>query len=64
LRLLSVAPFLVWPLSCLIAGERRWEHVVLMLLAPLLAYGNAWSRRLFYGLFPIGLLGLVCARST
>jgi hypothetical protein len=58
-RALLVAPFVLWPLGWLLAGERRWEHVVLLVLVPLLAYGNTWSKRLFEGLFPIGILGLI-----
>jgi membrane-associated phospholipid phosphatase len=52
-------PFLAWSLGCLATGRGRPEHVVILLLVPALAYASAGSKRLFLGLLPIGLLGLV-----
>lgn len=53
------APFVLWPLFCLAIGEARFEHLVFVVGVPLLAYTNAWTKKLFVGLLPFGLLGLV-----
>jgi inositol phosphorylceramide synthase catalytic subunit len=52
-------PFVAWTVGCLALGHGRWEHVALLALVPLLAFGNAATKRLFLGLLPIGLLALV-----
>lgn len=52
-------PFVAYTLGCIVLGHARWEHGALLLVVPLLAFGTARSRRLFLGLFPMGLLGLV-----
>jgi membrane-associated phospholipid phosphatase len=52
-------PFVAWGAGCILAGFGRWEHVALVFGVPLLAYASAASKRLFIGLFPMGLLGLV-----
>lgn len=52
-------PFVAYTLGCLLLGHGRWEHVALLAVVPLLAFGNARSQRLFLGLLPMGLLGLV-----
>lgn len=52
-------PFVAWPLGCILAGLGRWEHVAIMLGVPLLAYATPRSKRLFVGLLPLGVLGLV-----
>jgi hypothetical protein len=59
LRLVSLAPFVLWTGSRIVAGERRWEQMALFVIAPLLAYGTPWMKRLYWGLLPMGLLGLV-----
>lgn len=59
LGVLLPLPFVAWSLGCIIAGEGRWEHVGLIVVAPLLAYASAPSKRLFVGILPMGLLGLV-----
>jgi len=56
---LSLAPFMLWSLYCLALGERRWELVAVLLALPLLASGGAGARKLYAGLYPIGLVGLV-----
>jgi hypothetical protein len=58
-RVLLPAPLMLWPVVCFAAGERRWEHAALAVVVPILAYTSAASKRLFLGLFPMGLLGLV-----
>jgi membrane-associated phospholipid phosphatase len=52
-------PFVLWPLGCVLAGLGRVEHVAVMVGVPLLAYAGPRSKRLFLGLLPMGLLGLV-----
>jgi hypothetical protein len=59
LRIVAIAPFVLWTGWCILQGERRWEQMALLVLAPLLAYGRPWMRRLFVGIYPMGLLGLV-----
>lgn len=51
-------PFVAWGISRIVAHELRWEHLASMIVAPLLAYGSAGSKRLFLAVFPLGLLGL------
>jgi len=59
-RILLCAPFILWTLGCIvIAGERRWEQMAILVVVPGLAYGNGAMRRIFAGLYPMGLLGLV-----
>jgi membrane-associated phospholipid phosphatase len=43
----------------LLAGKARWEHILFLVGVPLLAYFNEATKRLFVGLLPMGLLGLV-----
>jgi hypothetical protein len=58
-RILLPLPFVVWGAAWLAAGHGRVEHAVIMLGVPLLAFASAGGKRLFLGLLPIGLLGLV-----
>jgi hypothetical protein len=51
--------FVLWPLSFMAAGACRWEHTLVLVGVPLLAYTSPASKRLFLGLLPMGLLGLV-----
>jgi inositol phosphorylceramide synthase catalytic subunit len=53
------APFVLWTLGWLAAGKVRWEHVLLGVLVPVLAYTSAKTKRLFIGLLPFALLGLI-----
>lgn len=56
---LLTLPFVAWPLGCIALGQGRWEHVAMLVGVPLLAFASPRSRRLFLGLLPMGLLGLV-----
>jgi hypothetical protein len=49
----------LWALFDLACGEQRWELAVPLVVAPALAYGGREMQRLFAGLAPIFLLGLV-----
>lgn len=52
-------PFVVYSLGCILSGHGRWEHVAMASGVPLLAYASAASKRLFVGLLPMGILGVV-----
>jgi inositol phosphorylceramide synthase catalytic subunit len=52
-------PFPLWVIVCAAIGNLRWEHVIFVILIPAMAYTNAWTKRLFIGLYPVGLLGLI-----
>ena len=57
--LLPPAPIVLWCAYCIVVrGERRWEQVLLPLLIIGLAYGNATSKKLVIGLYPLALVGL------
>ena len=58
-RILAPAPFVMWTAWCLLNGERRWELALILVLVPLLAYWSEATKRLFVGLYPIALLGLM-----
>lgn len=57
--LLPTAPF--WFLVAFWAaqGKLRWDHLALAVVATVLAYGSAWSKRLYLGILPIGLVGVL-----
>jgi hypothetical protein len=57
--LLPALPFVLWCSYCLSRGERRWELPLLIIAIPLLAYWNDKTKKLFLGLMPIGLVGLL-----
>ncbi|MFI5302596.1 MAG: phosphatase PAP2 family protein [Polyangiales bacterium] len=57
--LLPSLPFVLWCIYCLGRGEKRWELVVLMFAIPALAYWNDTTKKLFVGMLPIGLVGLL-----
>jgi membrane-associated phospholipid phosphatase len=57
--LAPILPFWLWTAFCAVRGEMRGDHVALALLAAGLAYGNAKSKRLYFGLLPMGLVALV-----
>lgn len=56
--ILSPLPFVAWPVYCLVRGEARWELLVVLVVVPLLAFTSQASKKLFVGLYPIGLVGL------
>lgn len=57
--LLPPAPFLLLAAFWAVQGKLRWDHVALALVALVLAYGSAWSKRLYLGILPIGLVGVL-----
>jgi hypothetical protein len=57
--LLPVLPFVIAFAVSLVRGDTRWDHVVLLAVVLVLAYTNAWTKKLFVGAYPIGLVGFV-----
>lgn len=58
--LLLTTPFLGWFVwTVVISGERRPELFLIFLVVYALALGNQATKKLFLGLYPIGLLALV-----
>jgi hypothetical protein len=51
--------FVAWALICLVLGAGRWEHVAFLVGVPLLAYATPRTKRLFVGLLPMAILGVV-----
>lgn len=52
-------PFLVWSVIVALLGGFRFDHLLFVVLVPFLAYFNVATKKLFFGLYPIGLVGLV-----
>lgn len=58
--LLPPAPLVLWCAYALfVKGEvTRWELWALIVIPPALAYTNAATKKLFIGLYPLGLVGM------
>ncbi len=56
---LSPLPLMLWPLYGLAKGEVRWEMIALFCVAGGLAFGNAATKKLYIGLYPLGLVGVL-----
>jgi len=57
--LVPIAPFYIYCTFVALRGELRWDHVGMLVLIPLLTYGNARSKRLFTATYPTILVGLL-----
>jgi hypothetical protein len=57
--LLPLVPFLGWPIYCVARGEYRWELLVVVFLGAVLPYLGKAGKRLWVGLVPVGLVGLL-----
>jgi membrane-associated phospholipid phosphatase len=58
--LLPAAPFVLWSGWCIVVRrEWRWELIALMLVTPLLAYFSPRTKRIFVGVVPLLLTGLM-----
>jgi hypothetical protein len=57
--LLPAAPFVLWAIFWAIYGGLRWDHIGLAIAPALLAYGNKITKRLYFGLLPMGLVALL-----
>jgi hypothetical protein len=57
--LLPPLPFALFVAFVAAKGDLRWDHVFMMLLVPALAYGNAWTKRLYQASVPMAYVGLL-----
>lgn len=57
--LVPAMPFILWPAYCLAIGERRWELFVFMVVGAILPYWSTWTKKLYVGIVPIGLVGIL-----
>ncbi len=58
--LAPAAPFVLWALYCLfVRHEPRWELALFLVLVPALAYATPRTKRLYVGLIPFMLVGLL-----
>jgi len=58
-RILAPVPFVLWALYSLSAGERRWEICLSAVIALALACGTPGTKKLFAGVYPLFLVGLL-----
>ena len=57
--LAPAAPFWLLAVFWAVQGKLRWDHLALALVASVLAYASVWSKRLYLGILPVGLVGLL-----
>ncbi len=57
--ILPVAPFFLWTLYLAVRGQARGDHLAICAIAAGLAYWNRTSKRLYFGVLPLGLVGLL-----
>jgi hypothetical protein len=57
--LAPIAPFYAFFFFLVYRGDVRLDHVFMILLIPALAYGNAWSKKLYLGMYPMALTGML-----
>ena len=53
------APFWLLALFWGVQGKLRWDHVVMALFCTFMAYCSGWTKRLYLGILPIGLVGVL-----
>jgi hypothetical protein len=58
-RFVAPLPFMVWAIVGLLRGEIRWDYFAFIIVPPVLAYGSLSMKRLFAGIYPLGLVGLL-----
>jgi membrane-associated phospholipid phosphatase len=56
---LPALPFVGWPAYCVSRGEYRWEFLVVVFLGGVLPYIGPRAKRLYLGILPVGLVGLL-----
>src|SRR5579883_1682988 len=59
LWVLLPVPYLASSLFYISRGSRRWEHIALVVVAPLLTFAGGRARRMLVLLYPLGLVGLL-----
>jgi inositol phosphorylceramide synthase catalytic subunit len=57
--LLPVLPYLAYGVAMIVIGDLRWDHAAMMILVPVLAYGNERTKKLYMGAHPIALVALL-----
>jgi hypothetical protein len=57
--LLPALPYLVYGTVMIVTGDVRWDHLVMMVAIPSIAYGSARTKRLYVGAHPIALVSLL-----
>lgn len=55
----AVLPLVGYPAVVLAGGALRWELVATLVVAPLLAFGGPRTKRLFFGVYPLALIGIL-----
>lgn len=53
------APFVLLAVFWGLQGKLRWDHGAIIVLVTVLAYSSEWTKRLFLGILPIGLVGVL-----
>lgn len=59
LSVLAPLPLFLWTALRLASGEGRWEHVLLLIVPPFLAFASEQSKKFFVGLSPFLILAVV-----
>jgi hypothetical protein len=52
-------PFWLLALFWAVQGKLRWDHVAVALVVSVLSYWSVWTKRLYLGILPIGLVGIL-----
>jgi inositol phosphorylceramide synthase catalytic subunit len=52
-------PFWLLALFWLVQGKLRWDHIAVAVLVTFLSYWSVWTKRLYLGILPIGLVGIL-----
>jgi len=53
------APFWLLAAFWAMQGKLRWDHLAVAVLTTVLSYGSVWTKRLYLGILPIGLVGVL-----
>jgi hypothetical protein len=53
------APFWLLALFWGVQGKLRWDHIAVALLTTVMSYWSIWTKRLYLGILPIGLVGVL-----
>jgi len=56
---LPALPFWLLALFWLAQGKLRWDHLAVAAFATFMSYWSVWTKRLYLGILPIGLVGIL-----
>jgi prepilin signal peptidase PulO-like enzyme (type II secretory pathway) len=56
---LPALPFWLLALFWLAQGKLRWDHLAVAAFATFMSYWSLWTKRLYLGILPIGLVGIL-----